>query len=335
MTAKPAEHPWSFEALFSKALVYVAQMESFDPDDWQFGFWSSLSLEMLARTALASISPTLLASRKDWRHIHYALGQPPTSKRFTPNSITTAEVLAILAEVLPDFTMETADFCALHLSRRNAELHSGEDAFGGLGTSAWLPRFYASCEILLRSVDKGLGDFVGTPEAAQAMIGAMRDTASKAVAQEIDEERKSWAGKSPDEQKRAREQAANWATRHIGHRVTCPACGSPAIVRGSTHGPVRTVIDEDGDVVQKQMMLPSSFECIACGLKISGLSKLASSGLGDAFTSTSISSPAEFFELYTEQDLEEARAMSGEPQFEEDFNEFGRREEGEFDGDSS
>lgn len=73
--------------------------------------------------------------------------------------------------------------------------------------------------------------------------------------------------------------------------------------------------------MQKQMMLPSEFECVACGLKISGLSKLSACGLGDAFTSTSIMTPAEFFGLYTQQDLEEARAEGAEPQWEEDFNE--------------
>ena len=39
--------------------------------------------------------------------------------------------------------------------------------------------------------------------------------------------------------------------------------------------------------MQRQTMLPSSFECLACKLKISGISKLSACGLGDAFTATS------------------------------------------------
>jgi hypothetical protein len=69
-------------------------------------------------------------------------------------------------------------------------------------------------------------------------------------------------------------------------------------------------------------MLPSAFECVACGLKIAGLSKLSACGLGDAFTATTTLTPAEYFGLYTEQDLDEARASGGEPEYEEDFNEF-------------
>jgi len=71
-------------------------------------------------------------------------------------------------------------------------------------------------------------------------------------------------------------------------------------------------------------MLPSAFECVACGLKIAGLSKLSACGLGDGFIATSTLSPAEFFGLYTERDLEEAQASAstGEPEWEEDFNEY-------------
>jgi hypothetical protein len=68
-------------------------------------------------------------------------------------------------------------------------------------------------------------------------------------------------------------------------------------------------------------MLPSSFECIACGLKILGLSKLSACGLGDAFSARSTYSAAEFFGLYTEEEIEEARKEPPD-HYEEDFNEF-------------
>ena len=69
-------------------------------------------------------------------------------------------------------------------------------------------------------------------------------------------------------------------------------------------------------------MLPSAFECIACGLRISGFSKLSAAGLGDAFTATSTFSVPEYFGLHTDEELEEARA-EGLPgrDWEDDFNE--------------
>jgi hypothetical protein len=323
MTVAVAQHPWSSEALFNKALVYVGEMERYTVEDWQFGFWSSLSLELLARAALAHISPALLAGGKDWRNIYHALGHAPTKTGFTPVSINTLEVLSILNELLPEFTKELKDSCALQCGRRNAELHSGEGAFVGLGTSEWLPRFYASCDVFLRSVGKTLNDFFADATSANKLIAALRDTAARAVGQDIDAHRQIWKKKSDSDQKLAREQAAVWANRHAGHRVDCPACASPALIRGSGQGSVSTVISDD-EVVQKQNMLPSSFECIACGLKISGLSKLSACGLGDAFIATTTLSPAEYFNLHTDEELDEvrARAESAEPEYEEDFNEY-------------
>ena len=75
-----------------------------------------------------------------------------------------------------------------------------------------------------------------------------------------------------------------------------------------------------GNVIQRQSRIPSSFECIACGLRISGLSKLSACNLGDSFHEKSTYSPAEFFELYTEEELEEARSQGAD--FEPDFNEY-------------
>ena len=328
MTAQRTQHPWSSEALFNKALLHVGEMDRYTPNDWQFGLSSSLALELLARAALAHVAPVLLANGDDWHNVHYALGHSSTKKGFTPTSATTKKVLPILKELLRDFNKELCDFCAIHCARRNAELHSGEEAFAGLGTSAWLPKLYATCEVFLRSMGKNLGDFFRDPGSVQTTIAALRDTAAKAVAQEIETHKKIWNAKSPNDQKLAHEQAVVWATRHSGHRVACPACDSPAMIRGSGQGSVTTLVDADEDeVVQKQTMLPSSFECVACGLKISGLSKLSACGLGDAFTATSTLSPAEFFDLHTDEELEEARGISEEPEFEEDFNEYGRTQD--------
>jgi transcription elongation factor Elf1 len=167
---------------------------------------------------------------------------------------------------------------------------------------------------------KTLDDLFDDPKTAENMIALLADTAAKAVAKDIKVSEEQWGQMEPSQQKAAIAQAVAWATRRAGHRTKCPACGSPALIHGSNQGVVTTDIRED-DIVQRQTMLPSSFECIACGLKISGLSKLSACGLGNAFTSTSTMSPADFFGLHTEQELEEAR-QGAEAAVEEDFNEY-------------
>lgn len=299
--------------------MYVEQMEAKVADDWQFGLWSALCLELLSRAALAEISPVLLADSSNWRNITHALGRAPTSKRFTPISIPTKDVLARLAELVPEFTEEVAGFCSKHTGRRNAELHTGEAVFATLGTGEWLPKFYKACDILLKSMGKTLDDFVAEPHKAREMIESLEDAAAKSVQQDIQAHSKVWLNKSDEDRAAALLQANTWATRHAGHRTVCPGCGCTGLLQGAASGPVSTSVGED-EVVQRQNMLPSAFECVACGLKITGYSKLSASGLGDAFIASTTFTAAEYFELYTEQDLEEARSEVGG--YEPDFNEY-------------
>ena len=166
---------------------------------------------------------------------------------------------------------------------------------------------------------KTLDDLFKDPSEAEAMISLLKETAAKAVQRDIKAHEQVWQKKIPDEKDAALARATTWATRQAGHRVKCPACGSPSLVQGSPQGTVTTKVVED-QIVQTQGMLPSSFECVACDLRISGLSRLTACGLGDAFTATSSYWAADYFMLYTEQDLAEARAEIPEP--EEDFNEY-------------
>ncbi|MEW8052929.1 MAG: hypothetical protein AB2792_09475 [Candidatus Thiodiazotropha sp.] len=322
--ASVTNNPWNSDSLYAKSLIYIQQMEGSIADDWQYGLWSALSLELLARSALSKISPVLLADSKNWRNITYALGNAPTAKKFSPVSISTKEVLARLTELLPEFTEEMAGFCSKHTDDRNAELHTGEVIFGKGGTANWLPKFYQSCDILLKSMGKSLADFIEDPNHAEALIESLSDVAAKAVKQDISAYSKVWSNKSPQEKEDASLQAKTWATRQSGHRVKCPSCSSTALLHGSAVGAVTTEIVEDEDeVIQRQSMLPSSFECIACGLKISGYSKLSACGLGDTFSEKTTYTAADFFELYTEDDLQEARdEVESAHTYEPDFNEY-------------
>lgn len=319
MKVAVSSHPWSEEALLSKALLYIQRMEALPADDAQFGLWSALALELLARATLAHISPVLLADDSNWRNLAFALGEAPTVKKFSPASIGAKDVFARLNELRPTlFTTEIAGFCVEHIGRRNSELHTGELPFESLGTSGWLPKFYRACAVLLGCMNRELADLVFDPDGATTMIAALEDAAAKAVNQDIKAHSQVWENRTAAERENGIRDATAWATREAGHRVTCPACHSPALLQGSPSGSVATDVRED-EVVQRQTMLPSSFACIACGLRIFGLSRLTACGLGDAFTARTPISIAEFFGLYTEDDLERAR-RENEP--EPDFNEY-------------
>lgn len=284
-----AEAPddWDSDALHTKAQRYIEEMLALQRDDWRFSLWSTLALELLSRAALSRVSPTLLADPKDWNNLYHALGHTPTAKKFAPKSIAISEVLSRLRDILPDFDTELEGFCLLHIGRRNSELHSGEMPFDGVQHSSWLPIFYRSCDVLLKSMATDLAEFLGDEEikVARKLIAAASDKTAKAVAGTIKAYETVWSEKSKDEQAKLVEQASLWATKHIGHRVECPACKSTAIVTGEPISAPKIAINDDV-ISETQQYLPSKFECIACGMKIAGLSHLSQAGVGDTYTRT-------------------------------------------------
>ena len=222
-------HPWAHDSLFCKALIYIHRMEACSHEEPDFAFWSSLSLEFLARATLSYTNPALLADANNWRNIQYALNLEIKAKNFTPTSIGIKEVLNRIAEINPEFTNEMLGLCSQHVGRRNAELHTGELAFFELKTSTWLPKYYLSCDALLKIMNKNLSDLFSMPNVAEEAIKSLNDDAAKSVRQDINAYKKVWENKSTEDREKAIIQATAWATRQNGHRVNCPSCSSVAL----------------------------------------------------------------------------------------------------------
>lgn len=288
---------WDPQTLYDKAERYIQQADSLDKDQWDYALWTSLSLELLARAALANVHPALLAEPdKPGSNLISALGFEPIEKKFAPKSIPVADVFRRLTLMLPDFLAEHEGFGIQHTGLRNAELHSGELAFDGLAAATWQPRFYTTCAILLASMGYALADFVGAEEAAVAeqVMAAAADESAKAVKGDVDAHAQVWAAKSEEERVTLVAQAEVWATRQSGHRAKCPSCGSPALVFGRpAAAAVRKL--EDDLIIERQEYLPSHFECIACGLKIASLSRLVVVGLADRYTNKQEYDAAEYY----------------------------------------
>ena len=79
-------HSWSMEAFFSKAQNYASIMHEKNFTDWQCSFWSSLTLEILLRATLSSVSISLIADSKDFNNLLDLLRKYPEDLQF-PNEI--------------------------------------------------------------------------------------------------------------------------------------------------------------------------------------------------------------------------------------------------------
>jgi len=306
---------WSSAALLAKAQRYAEKMLACPRDEWEFALWSSLTLEFLLRADLADYSPALLADAKDPNNLISALGYSPTAKKFIPKSIAIVEVIDRLTSLLPDkFTPELAGFSQRHTTQRNSELHSGHAAFDGVQHSSWLPLFYRTCEVLAEDLGSNLDLVFGKAEAgtARKLIATLADDAAKAVKGAIAAHEKVWNAKDKNERDKLAGQATIWATRHAGHRVKCPACGSDALVVGDAIAAPRKSIK--GDLItEKQEHLPSRFECVACGMKIAGLSQLNAAGLGDVYVRTQTYDASEYYAPSDEPDYADYEPDNNEP----------------------
>ena len=297
VTPKAVSTAWDPQSLYDKSERYIQQAQAVDKDQWDYALWTSLSLELLARAALANVHPVLLAEPdKAGSNISSALGFEPIEKRFAPKSISISEVFRRLTVLLPDFQADHENFGIQHTGQRNAELHSGELPFDGVNGASWQPRFYATCKTLLASLGLELKDFVGEEEAkaAEELIAAAADESANAVKGDVEAHRKVWNGKDEDEQTTLQNQAKVWANRQTGHRVTCPACDSVALVLGRPIAAATQKLEDDV-IIEKQEHLPTHFECIACGLKINTLAKLAVVGLADRYINKQEYDAAEYY----------------------------------------
>lgn len=310
-----SNHEWSKDALLSKAQLYAEAMSENEDSNWQFGLWSAFTLEMLVRALVANTSPALLADVQDWNNVLYGLGGAPKKQKFVPKSASISELISRAEDLCTEFTREHANFCVNHFARRNSEVHTGHLPFENLGSSSWLPMFYSVCSVLLEAVNESLDSLFDeeTTKRANEEIAALKDDTAKAVKGTINAHKTVWEQKTDEERSLAAKQAKTTSLRHYGHRVHCPSCGSTALLQGKATGAAKRSVDEDG-IIERQVMKPESFHCVACGLKIAGYSKLLVAGLGDTYLSTSHYDAMEYFEI----DLDEhARSM-----MEDDNNEY-------------
>lgn len=298
---------WERDPLWAKARLFFERAFSVARDDPTYGLWCSLGLELLARAALASVSPTLLAkpehNQKNLLHVVHS-----ESTLLFPKSIAATVVFGLCTRMFPDFSAEDGTLALALLNQRNAELHSGVAAFEEYRTSQWLAGFYRACKSLTIVLGESLESLFGEHEAefAEKILEENRDDIQKTVFGAIAAHKKLFAEKGPVEQEAAKLEAEELGKtlsvlRH--HRVSCPACNSVATVKGRPFGKEHVSHQQSGIIV-KQSVSPTEFSCSVCGLKLASFAQLATAGLGDHYTRTTTYSAEEYYGLIDPDELE-------------------------------
>ena len=280
--------------------MYFERAFAEEPESPQFGLRCSLALEMLGRAALSSISPTLLAEPdREHKNLLFALGR--AKEKTPPQSISASLVFTLCSNLFDNFSKEDFRAAMALVNRRNAELHSAEDAFDQYPPKVWLPGFYRICRSLAESLGESLEDLFGAEQAGVAneiLRETEREVISKvksaiAAHQRVFEASHQKTRRSQQKAPRPKQQSCLFA-RH--HRVDCPACGSDGLVQGEPFGEEK-VTHEDGEIIVRRSVSPRSFSCSACALKLNGYAELSVAGLGGHYSRRKSSTPEEYFGL--------------------------------------
>jgi predicted RNA-binding Zn-ribbon protein involved in translation (DUF1610 family) len=286
---------WDRESLWQKAKLYMERALDENREGPMFPFWATLALELLGRAALANVHPALLADPKEGDNIMYAFGFTISSE---PKSIPAKTVFTRCTKVAPQFTAAEFKVCMALIGRRNEELHTGTLAFEEFPTKLWLADFYRISQILLTSLGFSLKDFVGATEAkaATTMIQGAEKRAVERVRKAIGEAKAHFTRLDEQEQiaRRAAGHTAACRPRGLTRVHACPACGTPAVIRGEQVAVTEPKLEGDMIVVETRV-LPTEFECLACGLVLRDHESLHAAEMGGQFTVTEYSDPAEYY----------------------------------------
>ncbi|OZV66260.1 hypothetical protein [Winogradskyella aurantia] len=296
---------WEREPLFTKAKLYFEKAYDEDKEEPYFGLWCAMGLELLARSAVSSISPTLLAEPdREHQNLLHALGLG--SAKSQRKSIATINVLSLCQTLITDFTDANFKIASAIINRRNEEVHTGAAAFDEYPTQQWIAGFYKCCQILCDFQGESLNSLFGDDiqKEADLILAEVEESVIGKTKSLIAAHSKVFDGKDAEKKEELKEAAQKNGDRlsYRGyHRVECPSCKCTATVFGEPYGKQNVENNED-EIIVRQSILPTKFQCIACELKLSGYSSLKAANIGNHYTRRNTYSPEDYYDMINPDD---------------------------------
>lgn len=276
-------------ALYSKSQLYIqralVRQSAGETDEYQL--WASLALELLGKSALSSIHPSLIADPLHYQSLFAASGVNVSTDIKT---ITAKTLFERLQHLVKPFDVKVKDFCNQVANRRNAELHSGDAAFAATRAEKWEAEYWYAVDLILTFQGQTFETWLGADDAATPKDILANAKQAKLKLVEVRIERTASAFRELN--KAARQKALKDASvkdiddypRLFVHswdsswEADCPSCTAKAFVVGELD--YEDVIDVQGDeygvweTVQRDYS-GSVFRCPTCGLKLDGYDELA------------------------------------------------------------
>ena len=293
--------PYDHDALWAKAKVFLNRAMDHGPGrsfDEQ-ALWASAALELLAKAALARVSPLLIAEpTEEELNILIATGLVQGNAQFT--SVSASTVFKRCERAFKPFSAaEAMKFAAA----RNEYLHGSGIGFMAIPPQAWWPRYWSLAVTLTTAQDRDVEDLVGPDRLAAVEAHLARN------AKNVEHRTEALIGRA--RQRLAQYRAGTLPTRiHAEWRSAselftelpcyatqeCPACGADGIVEGEDEKQVSFEYRydlEDGSPVgaEARFEVPvSRFCCETCHLVLDDY-ELTQAGLPDSFEFVDMNAP--------------------------------------------
>ncbi len=316
---------FDYNNLYQKSKLYIQRALNEDRESDLFPFWLSLSLELLSRSALAKVSPSLLAeiSPQNNSNLLYAFGFETTIK---PKSISISEVFNRMSKIGIEYTEEDKKISTAIIEQRNTELHSGMKGFIEYPVSLWLGDFYRVCKIILTHLGLDLIDFLGTEEAIAAELMITKEAADlkKQVLDKIQSYKKEFFELSQNIQDERRKSAQLEIRKYLNNAkfIKCPVCDSIASLSGKLINFSEAKLIGN-NITQEHRFLPTQLGCFCCGLRINGYPELKSIELGGQFTLEKHIDPVDYHGINPEDYVNVDEIVNQRLKEQEYFEEYG------------
>ncbi|MEV4003002.1 hypothetical protein [Actinomadura sp. NPDC049753] len=291
--------PYDHEALWMKAKLFLnrAMDDDFRSFDEQ-ALWAALALELLAKAALARVSPLLVAEpTEDGTNLLIASGLVSGEARFT--SVRAKTLFARCHKAFKPFDQAEANKI---VNGRNEYLHSSGTGFMAIPPKIWWPRYWAQAPILITALDQDIAGLVGTDRERVVLDHLEQNTRNVELRTEALIERAKQRLQQNQEGTLRTRVAAEWKvgrdlTAWLSYNTTelCPACGSEGILEGedventqifhgsSYYAPPEEIDEYNVDVTVELTIGADHFSCPNCQLVLDSYELINQAGIATSF----------------------------------------------------
>ena len=286
----------SHEALYGKSKVYITRglNAKSRADHGEYQLWASLALELLGKSALAAIHPSLVADPQSYISLFAAAGINIDTDIKTIIAKTVFERLThVSAQGKKRFDTNTAKFCQDMALKRNAELHSGEVPFDAMPLSSWEGRYWYTAEIILELNSQTLERWLGAnaARASRMVLDEYVNAITEAAKIRIETAGLNFKTLPKAKQKEVldcAETIQEWEISRIFKHslddawpVRCPVCNSKAFMAGTK---IAEEVCREQDYLSDQELVDVTysgevFMCPTCGLELKSTAEIEVAGL--------------------------------------------------------